>query len=104
MAIHTLRARLAFGMAMVVDGVIVLRLQALAINPSAVGVRKPAPAIYRLACERLGVVPEAALFIDDHEGNVAGARAVGMRAVWCGLSAESTRSAAQELLALIGPG
>lgn len=74
------------------------------VDSSAVGVRKPDPAIYRLACERLGVAPEAALFIDDHEGNVAGARAVGMGAVWCGLSAESTRAAAQELLALIGPG
>ncbi|MBX3285888.1 MAG: HAD family phosphatase [Actinobacteria bacterium] len=72
------------------------------VDSSAVGLRKPNPAIYLLACERLGVAPEAALFIDDHEGNVAGARAVGMGAVWCGLSVETTRAAADELLALVG--
>lgn len=74
------------------------------VDSCEVGMRKPDPAIYRLACERLGVAPEASLFIDDHQGNVAGARAVGMGAVWCGLTAESTRAAAHELLTLIGPG
>lgn len=72
------------------------------VDSSAVGMRKPDPAIYRLACERLDVAPEATLFIDDHEGNVAGARAVGMGAIWCGLSVASTRAAAEELLALVG--
>lgn len=72
------------------------------VDSSAVGLRKPDPAIYRLACERLGVAPEAALFIDDHHGNVVGARAIGMGAVWCGLTPESTQVAAAELLALIG--
>ncbi len=72
------------------------------VDSSAVGLRKPDPAIYRLACERLGVAPEASVFIDDHHGNVLGARAIGMHAVWCGLSAETTRAAADELLALLG--
>lgn len=71
------------------------------VDSCEVGMRKPDPAIYRLACERLGVAPASSLFIDDHEGNVAGARAVGMGAVWCGLSVETTRAAADELLALI---
>lgn len=44
----------------------------------------------------------ASVFIDDHHGNVLGARAIGMHAVWCGLSAETTRAAADELLALLG--
>jgi putative hydrolase of the HAD superfamily len=74
------------------------------VDSCEVGMRKPDPAIYRLACERLGVTPEASLFIDDHQGNVAGARSVGMGAVWCGLSVDSTRAAARELLALIDPG
>lgn len=55
------------------------------IDSSAVGVRKPNPAIYRLALDELGgVEPARAVFLDDHEGNVAGARAVGLHAVLVG--------------------
>jgi epoxide hydrolase-like predicted phosphatase len=46
-----------------------------------VGVAKPDPAIYLLACDRLGVRPEQAVFLDDREPAVDGARAVGMAAV-----------------------
>ena len=49
-----------------------------------VGVRKPNPAIYRLACERSGVAPERAVFLDDQPANVAGARAAGLRAILVG--------------------
>ena len=45
------------------------------------GTGKPDPAIYRLVCERLRVEPQDAVFVDDHEEALAGARAVGMRAV-----------------------
>jgi epoxide hydrolase-like predicted phosphatase len=45
------------------------------------GIEKPDHRIYLRTCERLGVPPEAALFLDDAEENVAGAREVGMRAV-----------------------
>jgi putative hydrolase of the HAD superfamily len=45
------------------------------------GTAKADPAIYRLACERLAVEPEHAVFVDDHERAVDGARAVGMTAV-----------------------
>ena len=45
------------------------------------GTAKPDPAIYRLVCERLGVEPQRAVFVDDHEGAVDGARAIGMHAV-----------------------
>ncbi|MEZ5380411.1 MAG: HAD-IA family hydrolase [Microthrixaceae bacterium] len=49
------------------------------VDSSAVGVRKPNPAIYRLALERLGVDnPGAAVFIDDAASNVAAARALGL--------------------------
>jgi len=41
---------------------------------------KPDPAIYYLALRRFGLRPEEALFIDDREINVEGARAVGMHA------------------------
>lgn len=45
-----------------------------------VGVSKPDPAIYRLVCERNGIEPSDAVFLDDSPTNVAGARAVGMPA------------------------
>jgi 2-haloacid dehalogenase len=41
---------------------------------------KPDPAIYYLALDRFRVKPAEALFIDDREINVEGARAVGMEA------------------------
>ncbi len=40
---------------------------------------KPDPAIYRLACQRLGVAPEAAVAIEDSGPGVAAARAAGLR-------------------------
>lgn len=47
-----------------------------------VGLRKPDPAIYRLAGERLGVPPEGCLYVGDGSyGELSGARAVGMRVV-----------------------
>lgn len=39
---------------------------------------KPDPAIYRHSLRQLGVNPREALFLDDREANIAGARAVGM--------------------------
>jgi putative hydrolase of the HAD superfamily len=41
---------------------------------------KPAPGIFRYALDRLGVSPEAALFVDDQAGFCAGSVAVGIRA------------------------
>lgn len=47
-----------------------------------VGVRKPDPTIYELALERVGSVPpERAVFVDDMEVNLSGARSVGMHTV-----------------------
>jgi putative hydrolase of the HAD superfamily len=43
-----------------------------------IGATKPDPAIYRHSLERLGVRPHEALFLDDRENNVEGARAIGM--------------------------
>jgi putative hydrolase of the HAD superfamily len=45
-----------------------------------VGLAKPDPAIFRLAAERLGVIPETCLMIDDQAQHVDGARAAGFRA------------------------
>jgi epoxide hydrolase-like predicted phosphatase len=43
-----------------------------------VGLRKPEPGIYLLACERIGAEPEECVFADDFEVNAQGATAVGM--------------------------
>jgi putative hydrolase of the HAD superfamily len=48
----------------------------------AVGLRKPDPRIYRLACEQLAVEPEEAVFVGDGANDeLAGAERIGMRAV-----------------------
>ena len=63
-----------------------------------VGLHKPQPEIYRLACERLGVQPQESVFVDDLRENVAGAEAVGIAAV---LHRESAATIA-ELERLLG--
>jgi HAD superfamily hydrolase (TIGR01509 family) len=42
---------------------------------------KPDPAVYLLACERLGVDPSAAVAIEDSVNGIAAAKAAGMAAV-----------------------
>lgn len=46
-----------------------------------VGLRKPDPAIFHLAAERLGVPLEASVFVDDLDRNVAVARDLGLVAI-----------------------
>jgi epoxide hydrolase-like predicted phosphatase len=55
-----------------------------------VGLRKPDPAIYVLAAERLGLPPEACVFVDDLPGNLKPARALGMATVLHRGDAEAT--------------
>ena len=60
---------------------------------------KPDPAIYRLLMERNGLAAEACVFIDDSLNNVAGAKAVGMKAIhFTGPEALRTELAGLELL------
>jgi len=54
------------------------------VDSSEVGLRKPDSAIYLLTCERLGVKPDEAVFLDDNERNCEGARAVGLHAILVG--------------------
>lgn len=42
---------------------------------------KPDPEIYRASLDQLSVAPERALFLDDKQYNVEGARAIGMQGV-----------------------
>jgi putative hydrolase of the HAD superfamily len=63
-----------------------------------VGLHKPQPEIYELGAERIGVEAAACVFVDDLRENVAGAEAVGMRAI---LHREPERTIA-ELARLLG--
>ena len=51
------------------------------VESSVEGVRKPQPRIYEIACERLGVVPERAVFLDDLGINLKPAQAMGMTTI-----------------------
>ncbi len=51
------------------------------VDSCEVGLRKPNPAIYLLAVERLGVAPERAVLLDDIESNLRGAEAAGLRTI-----------------------
>lgn len=52
------------------------------VDSSAVGMRKPNPAIFHHTLDLLGgVAPAAAVFLDDHPGNVAGAERAGLHAI-----------------------
>jgi putative hydrolase of the HAD superfamily len=46
-----------------------------------VGLRKPDPRIYVLACERLGVEPARVAFLDDIGANLKAARALGLATI-----------------------
>jgi putative hydrolase of the HAD superfamily len=51
------------------------------IESSKVGVRKPDPRIYELACEALAVEPHEVVFVDDLGVNLKPARAIGMTTI-----------------------
>jgi epoxide hydrolase-like predicted phosphatase len=55
-----------------------------------VGLRKPDPAIYSLAAERLELAPQACVFVDDLPGNLKPAAAIGMATVLHGGDAAAT--------------
>jgi putative hydrolase of the HAD superfamily len=51
------------------------------LESSRLGLRKPEPAFYDLACERLDVKPDEAVFLDDLGVNLKPARAMGMTTI-----------------------
>jgi epoxide hydrolase-like predicted phosphatase len=62
-----------------------------------VGLHKPQPEIFELACERVGLAPGDCVFVDDLRENCEGAEAVGITAV-LHRGAESTLPELEELL------
>ncbi len=51
------------------------------LESRALGLRKPDPRVYTLACEKLGVEPPEAVFLDDIGGNLKPARALGIHTI-----------------------
>jgi putative hydrolase of the HAD superfamily len=51
------------------------------LESSRLGLRKPEPAFYELACERLDVKPDEAVFLDDLGVNLKPAKAMGMTTI-----------------------
>jgi len=68
------------------------------IESRVVGLRKPDPKIYELACRELGVPAERTAFLDDIGGNLKPARALGMATI----KVDDPRQAIEELSRLVG--
>jgi putative hydrolase of the HAD superfamily len=62
------------------------------------GVRKPDPRIYSTTCDRLGVIPEESVFLDDLGANLKPARAMGMATI----KVDDPVGALRELGAVLG--
>jgi putative hydrolase of the HAD superfamily len=59
----------------------VLEMFDIVVESSVVGVRKPDPRFYLIACERLAVEPGRSVFLDDLGINLKPARELGMRTI-----------------------
>jgi putative hydrolase of the HAD superfamily len=68
------------------------------VESRVVGLRKPDPRIYLLACRELGVEPSRTAFLDDIGGNLKPARALGMATI----KVDDPRRALADLGALVG--
>jgi putative hydrolase of the HAD superfamily len=70
------------------------------VDSSEVGVRKPNPAIFERALAELGGVAAArSIFLDDHPGNVAAARRLGMQGILVGQDPAGALAWLERLLA-----
>ncbi len=76
----------------------VLALFDLVVESSVVGVRKPEPGFYEMACQGLGVLPEECVFLDDLGVNLKPARAMGMTTI----KVTDPAQALAELAAVVG--
>ena len=68
------------------------------VESSAVGLRKPDPRIYELACRELGLPPARTAFLDDIGVNLKAARALGLATI----KVDDPVVALRELEALLG--
>ncbi len=68
------------------------------VESAVVGIRKPDPRIFQLACAELGIEPADAVFLDDIGANLKAARALGMTTI----KLEDPIAALAELERLLG--
>ena len=59
----------------------IMSLFEIVIESSKVGMRKPDPRIYELACKEMGIDPSEAIYLDDLGINLKPARALGMSTI-----------------------
>ena len=59
----------------------IMALFDVVVESSVVGVRKPDPEFYEIACTRLNIEPNQAVFLDDLGINLKPARAMGMHTI-----------------------
>jgi putative hydrolase of the HAD superfamily len=76
----------------------VMSLFDVVVESSKIGVRKPEPRFYALACELVGVAPDACAFLDDLGVNLKPAREMGMATI----KVDDPETAIAELEALLG--
>jgi putative hydrolase of the HAD superfamily len=76
----------------------ILALFDLVLESSKVGVRKPDPRFYEMACEALSVAPDEVVYLDDLGINLKPARAMGMRTI----KVISADQALEELSSILG--
>ena len=76
----------------------VLALFDVIVEPSKVGVRKPDPRFYEMACELLDIKPDEAVFLDDLGINLKPARAMGIATI----KVEDPGKALDELSEIVG--
>ncbi|MDP6344772.1 MAG: HAD-IA family hydrolase [Alphaproteobacteria bacterium] len=69
------------------------------VESSQVGIRKPEPRFYQIACEMLGIEPAQAVFLDDLGVNLKPARGLGMVTIKV-TSADQALAELEELLGL----
>jgi putative hydrolase of the HAD superfamily len=72
----------------------------IVVESAVEGMRKPDPRIYELTCERLGITPPDAVFLDDIGANLKPARAMGMTTI----KVDEPAQALRDLEAVLGFG
>ncbi len=80
------------------DVVEALALFDVVLESSKLGVRKPDPRFYEMACEIVGVPPDQVVYLDDLGINLKPARAMGMRTI----KVTAPEVALEELSAIVG--
>ena len=68
------------------------------VDSSEEGVRKPDARIFERTLERLGVEASRAIFLDDYDGNVKAAEALGIRGVLVGADPTQAVGEVDELI------